>query len=60
MQQALDAAAARLGISDEDDPECNTLARFVRAAFIIGNRDVDAIADFAVDAVLIRRKNISR
>lgn len=60
MQRALDAAAARLGIYDEDNPERTTLTRFVRAAFIIGNRDVDAIADFAVDAVLTRRKNISR
>ena len=60
MQRALDVAAAKLGITDENNPERNTLARFVRAAFIIGNRDVEAIANFTVDAVLIRRKNLSR
>ncbi len=57
MQRALDIAAARLNITDETDAELGTLARFVRAAFIIGNRDVEAMAKFAVKAVLIRRKN---
>lgn len=60
MQQALDMAAVKLGITDKDNPERNTLARFVRAAFIIGNRDVEAIANFTVDAVLIRRRNTLR
>ncbi|UXN60484.1 hypothetical protein N8E88_29005 [Phyllobacterium zundukense] len=39
------------------DDEINTLARFVRAAFIIGNRDMESMARFAVKAVLIRRKS---
>ena len=56
MQRALDMAAERLGITEETDDEINTLARFVRAAFIIGNRDVESMATFAVKAVLIRRK----
>lgn len=56
MQQALDEAARTLKIEDDNDPERKILARFVRAAFIIGNRDADAIARFAVDAVLVRRK----
>jgi hypothetical protein len=60
MQQALDIAAAKLGISADDKHERNSLIRFVRAAFIIGNRDVDAIASFTVNAVLIRRKNSHR
>lgn len=56
MQQALDEAARALKIEDDNDPEWKILARFVRAAFIIGNRDVEAMAGFAVDAVLVRRK----
>lgn len=60
MQQALDIAAAKLGIADENKHERNSLIRFVRAAFIIGNRDVDAIASFTVNAILIRRKNSHR
>lgn len=56
MQQALDEAASTLKIADDNDPERKTLERFVRAAFIIGNRDAEAIARFAVNAVLIRRK----
>ncbi len=59
MQRALDLAAAKLGIADENDPERNSLKRFVRAAFLIGNRDIDAIASFTVDAVMVRRKNSS-
>ncbi|MRG55690.1 hypothetical protein GF108_08855 [Phyllobacterium sp. SYP-B3895] len=58
MQFALDNAAKRLGLSDKNDPELNTLARFVRAAFIIGNRDATAMAEFAVDAVIMRRKRV--
>ncbi|MEP7455120.1 hypothetical protein [Phyllobacterium sp. SB3] len=57
MQRALDLAAEKLGIPDENSSERNSLMRFVRAAFIIGNRDVNAIASFTVDAILIRRKN---
>ncbi|MBA8876365.1 hypothetical protein [Phyllobacterium myrsinacearum] len=56
MQQALEEAARKLRIEDDNDPECKVLARFVRAAFIIGNRDTKAMASFAVDAVLVRRK----
>jgi hypothetical protein len=59
MQQALDAAASKLGIASKDI-ERNGLARFVRAAFLIGNRDVDAIAQFTVDAVEIRRRSMSK
>jgi hypothetical protein len=55
MQRALEDAAAELFITDEADPEHGTLARFVRAAFIIGNRDAEAMARFAVNAVLARR-----
>lgn len=57
MQRALDLAAEKLGIADENNNERNELMRFVRAAFIIGNRDINAIAGFTVDAILIRRKN---
>ncbi|MHC1549371.1 hypothetical protein [Phyllobacterium sp. K27] len=57
MQRALDIATAKLGITDETKHERTSLIRFVRAAFIIGNRDAEAIANFAVDAILIRRKN---
>jgi hypothetical protein len=60
MQRALEAAAARLNITDETDPEYNRLARFVRAAFIIGNRDEEAIAKFAVEAVLMRRRRSTK
>lgn len=60
MQRALEEAAARLNITDETDPEYNKLARFVRAAFIIGNRDEGAIAKFAVDAVLMRRRRSTK
>ncbi|MEK1890120.1 MAG: hypothetical protein AAAB35_21665 [Phyllobacterium sp.] len=56
MQCALDNAAERLGLSDKNDPELNTLARFIRAAFIIGNRDAAAMAEFAIDSVIMRRK----
>ena len=56
MQQALDGAARTLNIEDDNDPERKILERFVRAAFIIGNRDAEAIARFAVNAVLVRRK----
>jgi hypothetical protein len=56
MQQALDGAARKLRIEDDNDPERKVLARFVRAAFIIGNRDAEAMAAFAADAVLVRRK----
>lgn len=57
MQRALDLAAEKLGIAEQNSDERNSLMRFVRAAFIIGNRDVNAIASFTVDAILIRRKN---
>lgn len=60
MQQALDIAAEKLGICEENKHERSSLIRFVRAAFIIGNRDVDAIASFTVNAILIRRKNSHR
>lgn len=60
MQRALDIAAERLSITDETDDELSTLARFVRAAFIIGNRDVESMAKFAVKAVLVRRKSRSK
>ncbi len=55
MQRALEDAAAELSIIDEADPEHGALARFVRAAFIIGNRNSEAMAKFAVNAVLARR-----
>ena len=57
MQRALDLAIRQLNDQDISDDEINTLARFVRAAFIIGNRDVESMAKFAVKAVLIRRKS---
>ncbi|MGH7003861.1 MAG: hypothetical protein ACREIP_07930 [Alphaproteobacteria bacterium] len=57
MQRALEIAAKKLDIACKDHPERKTLTRFVRAAFIIGNRDAEAIANFAVEAVLTRRKN---
>lgn len=57
MQQALDIAADKLGIACDNSSERNALMRFVRAAFLIGNRDVNAIASFTVNAILIRRKN---
>ncbi|ATU92063.1 hypothetical protein [Phyllobacterium zundukense] len=56
MQRALDEAAAALNITDETDPEHGMLARFIRAAFIIGNRNSEAMAKFAVNAVLNRRR----
>ncbi|QND52647.1 hypothetical protein HB779_12575 [Phyllobacterium sp. 628] len=56
MQQALDEAAKKLKINNESDPERKVLARFIRAAFIIGNRDAEAMASFAADAVLVRRR----
>lgn len=59
MQCALEDAARKLNITDETDPEYNRLARFIRAAFIIGNRDAAAMADFAVTAVLMRRGRAS-
>lgn len=60
MQLALEDAAKRLNITDMTNPEFGTLARFVRAAFIIGNRDSEAMAKFAVNAVLTRRRRTSR
>jgi hypothetical protein len=57
MQRSLDSAIRQLNDQDMSDDEINTLARFVRAAFIIGNRDVESMARFAVKAVLIRRKS---
>lgn len=60
MQRALEDAAMRLNITDENDSEFNTLARFIRAAFIIGNRDSEAMAKFAVNAVLARRRRASK
>ncbi|MBA8900984.1 MULTISPECIES: hypothetical protein [unclassified Phyllobacterium] len=56
MQQALEEAARKLRIEDDNDPERKVLARFIRAAFLIGNRDTEAMAGFAVDAVLVRRR----
>jgi hypothetical protein len=60
MQRALEDAAVRLDIIDKTDPEYSTLARFIRAAFIIGNRDSGAMAKFAVNAVLMRRRRSSK
>jgi hypothetical protein len=57
MQRSLDSAVRQLKNQDISDDEINTLARFVRAAFIIGNRDMESMAAFAVKAVLIRRKS---
>jgi hypothetical protein len=57
MQRSLDSAVRQLNGQDLSDDEINTLARFVRAAFIIGNRDMESMARFAVKAVLIRRKS---
>ncbi|MDR6634088.1 hypothetical protein J2X72_002888 [Phyllobacterium sp. 1468] len=57
MQRSLDSAIRQLNSQDISDDEVHTLARFVRAAFIIGNRDVESMAKFAVKAVLVRRKS---
>ncbi|MCX8280395.1 hypothetical protein OSJ77_09340 [Phyllobacterium sp. 0TCS1.6C] len=56
MQRAFDMAAEELGIAQPGCSEQATLARFVRAAYIIGNRDVQSIAKFSIEAVLLRRR----
>jgi hypothetical protein len=55
MQHALKLAAEYVNVN-ETDPEHSVLARFIRAAFIIGNRDAEAMAQFAADAVLTKRR----